>query len=328
MASPGQSTLFNVFTELASTTYRKHSSQIADQVSKHNALFRRLNQKGKLRTEDGGLSIVQPLEYASNSTYQRYSGFDALNINAVDVLSAAEFPWRQVAVNVAASGLEMRTNSGESRIINFVKAKMNNAMHSFKNGLSTDLYSDGTLSNQIGGVQAMIADAGTGTVGGINSATFPFWQNIVQSAAAPLQGGSAITVSATTIESLMLPLWLKLTRGTDMPDLIVMSDDWFTFFEQSQTSLKRYAPEDNGQAGMISMKYKTADVFFDSSGGIPSSHAYFINTDYLELVAHKDANLTMVDELRSVNQDAVVMPILWMGNAVVSNRSLQGVAKA
>src|SRR4051812_39471663 len=126
MASPGQSTLFNTFTELVSTTYRKHSSEVADNVSKHNALFRRLNQKGKLRTEDGGLSIVQPLEYASNSTYQRYSGFDALNINAVDVLSAAEFAWKQVAVNVAASGPEMRTNSGESRIINFVKAKMKN----------------------------------------------------------------------------------------------------------------------------------------------------------------------------------------------------------
>ena len=41
--------------------------------------------------EDGGLSIVTPLEYASNSTYQRYSGYDVLNINAVDVLTAAEY---------------------------------------------------------------------------------------------------------------------------------------------------------------------------------------------------------------------------------------------
>jgi hypothetical protein len=38
----------------------------------------------------------------------------------------------------------------------------------------------------------------------------------------------------------MLPLWIKLTRGMDMPDMIVFSDDYFTFFEQSQTSLKRY----------------------------------------------------------------------------------------
>lgn len=328
MASPGQSNLFNAFTELVSTTYRNHSKQVADNVSRHNALFRRLTEKGRVRIEDGGLSIVQPLDYANNSTYQRYSGYDVLNVNAVDVLTAAEYPWRQIAVNVAASGLEMRTNAGPQRIINFVKAKITNAQRSLANGMSLDLYSDGTAANQINGLQAIVADSGAGTVGGINASTWAFWQNPVQSAAAPLQGGGAIVPSATTIESLMLPLWIKLTRGNDMPDMIVMSDDYFSFFEQSQTSLKRYAPEDDGQGGMIRMKYKTADVFFDSSGGIPAQHAYFLNTDYLELVAHRDANMTMMDELRSVNQDAVVIPVLWQGNMTCSARFLQGVLKA
>lgn len=329
MASPGQGTgLFNVFNELVSTTYRNHAKDVKDNVSKHNALFRKLTTGNRIRTEDGGLSIVAPLEYAANSTYQRYSGYDVLNISAVDVLSAAEYAWKQVAVNLAVSGLEMRTNSGVNRIVNFVKAKVKNAQHSMANGLSTDIYSDGTASNQINGLQALIADAGTGTVGGINSATFPFWQNKVQSAAAPLQGGSAITVSPTTIESLMLPLWIACTRGMDMPDLIVMSDDYFTFFEQSQTSLKRYTADQNGQAGMISLKYKNADVFFDSSGGIPTAHAYFLNTNYLEVVVHEAANMTMLEDIDSINQDAMVKPIIWQGNLALSNRSLQGVMKA
>jgi hypothetical protein len=330
----GVPSIYNAWTELASTTFRKHSSDVADNVSKHNALYRNLAVKGKMRTEDGGLSIVQPLEYATNSTYQRYSGFDTLNINAVDVLTAAEYPWRQVAVNVAASGLELRTNMGESRVVNFTKSKIRNAMNSFKNGLAQDIYSDGTASNQINGVQALIADAGTGTVGQIPSGTYAFWQNIVQSAAAPLQGGGALTVGPSTIESLMLALYIKLTRGTDQPEVIVFSDDYFTFFEQSQTSLKRYTndnvneSETEATAGFVTLRYKKANVFFDSSGGIPIAHGYFINTNYLELVAHKDANITMVDELKSVNQDAVVIPILWMGNLALSNRSLQGVLKA
>lgn len=328
MASPGQSSLFNAFTELVSTTYRNHKKTVADNVSKHNALYRRIAAKGRTRLEDGGLSIVTPLDYQANSTYQRYSGYDVLNINAVDVLTAAEYPWRQAAVNVAASGLELRTNSGAQRIINFTKAKITNAQRSFANGLSGDVYSDGTAANQINGLQAIVADSGAGTVGGINASTWAFWQNIVQSAAAPIQGGGAITPGATTIESLMLPLWIKLTRGADSPDLIVMSDDYFAFYEQSQTSLKRYAPDDNGQGGMVSMKYKTADVFFDSSGGIPAQHAYFLNTDFLEMVVHRDANMDMPEELRSVNQDAIVMPVLWQGNLVCSARFLQGVMKA
>lgn len=328
MASPGQSTLFNTFTELVSTTYRNHKKSFADNVSTHNALWRRLSDKGRIRLEDGGLSIVCPLEYATNTTFQRYSGFDTLNIQAVDVLTAAEFAWKQAAENVAISGLEMRSNSGESRIINFTKAKIKNAMNSFKNNMSSDIYSDGTTSNQIGGLQALVSDAGTGTVGGINSSTFTFWKSLVQSAAAPRQGGGAITPSATTIESLMLPQWIAQTRGTDMPDLIVADPIYFAYFEQSQTSLKRYTAEQDGKGGMVSMKYKTADVFFDAATLIPSSHMYMLNTDYIELVVHRDANMEMMDDLRSINQDAVVIPILWMGNMTVSNRSLQGVIKA
>ena len=331
MASPGQSTLFTTFTELVTTTYRNHSKEIADNISNHNALFRKLSAKGRIRTEDGGLSIVQPLDYAANSTYQRYSGFDVLNVAASDVLSAAEFPWRQVAVNVAASGLEIRTNSGENRIINFVKAKIKNAQRSMANGLSGDLYSDGTATNQIGGLQAIIHDGsgsvqyGVGTVGGINASTFSFWRNQVFDASV-----GSVTPSATTIEnSMMLPLWLATQRGMDTPDLIVMDSVYFSYFENSQTSIKRYASADTAQGGIVSLKYKTADVVYDSSdSGMPASHGYFINTDYLELVAHKDANMDIMPELRSVNQDAIVIPVLFQGNLVCSNRARQGVMHA
>ena len=323
MASPN-----TVFTELVSTTFRKHSKEIKDNVSKNNALLRRIYEKGNVRKEDGGLTIVAPLDYAENNTYQRYSGYDVLNVGASDVISAAEYQWRQIAINVVASGLELRTNSGDSRIINLVKSRLKNAIRTFKNNFSADIYSDGTLANQVNGLQALVADAGTGTVGGIDSSTWTFWKNKVQSAAAPIQGGAAITPSATTMESLMLPLWLSLVRGDDQPDLIVMDNNYFTFFEQSQTSIKRYTDETKANAGFVSLKYKGADVIFDGGSGIPANHAYFLNTDYLEIVVHKDADMTVMDEMKPYNQDAAVVPVLWMGNLVCSNRALQGVQKA
>lgn len=328
MASPNA-----VFTELVTTTFRKHRKELVDNMSRHNALLRRMWDKGMRRSEDGGLTITCPLDYANNATYQRYSGYDTLNIGPSDVLSAAEYQWRQIAMNVTASGLELRTNSGDSRIINLVKARMRNATRSFKNNFSVDVYSDGTLPNQINGLQALVADAGTGTIGGIDSSSWTFWRNKVQSAAAPLQGGGAVTVSGTTIENeIMLPLWLECTRGDDTPDLIVASNDWFSFFEVSQLAIKRYT-RDGGSAGkatggFTSLAYKNADVIFDGSSGIPGAHMYFLNTDYMELVYHPDANLTPLEEMSPYNQDAVVIPILWMGNLLCTNRSLQGVAKA
>lgn len=323
MASPNA-----VFTELVSTTFRKHAKDIKDNVSKNNALLRRIMDKKQFRSEDGGLTITQPLDYASNGTYQRYSGYDVLNVGASDVISAAEFAWRQIAINVVASGLELRTNSGDARIINLVKARLKNAIRTFKNNFSADLYSDGTLPNQIGGLQALVADNGLGTVGGIDASAWTFWKNIVQSAAAPLQGGGAIVPGPTTMESLMLPLWLALIRGDDQPDLIVADNNYFTFFEQSQTSIKRYTNSDSASAGFVELKYKKADVIFDGGSGIPTNHMYFLNTDYIELVTHKDANMEVMDEMKPYNQDAAVIPILWMGNMVTGNRSLQGVLKA
>lgn len=324
MASPSA-----IFTELVSTTWRNHAKDVKDNITRNNALYSRMTKKGMIRLEDGGLSITQPLDYNSNGTYQRYSGYDILNIQQSDVITAAEFQWRQIALNIVASGLELRTNSGSNKIVSLAKARIKNAMRTFKNNFSYDLYADGTLPNQIGGLQALVADSGTGTVGGIDSSAWPFWQNAVQSAAAPIQGGAGVTVSATTIENqIMLPLWLNQVRGDDKPDLIVASNDWFSFYEASQVSIKRYTSSDEADGGFTSLKYKNADVIFDGGSGIPNAHMYFLNTDYIELVVHKDANLTMPEDLKPYNQDAVVMPVLWMGNMVVSNRRLQGVAKA
>lgn len=326
MASPNAT-----FTELVSTTFRNHAKDVKDNISRNNALYSRIMRKGQIRLEDGGLSVAQPLDYNSNGTYQRYSGYDVLNIQQSDVITAAEFQWRQIALNVVASGLELRTNSGSNRIINLAKARIKNAMRTFKNNFSYDLYADGTLPNQINGLQALVSDAGTGTVGGIDSSAWPFWQNAVQSAAAPIQGGGAVVPSATTMETgLMLPLWLNQVRGDDQPDLIVSSNDYFTFYEGSQVAIKRYT--ENGDkavtGGFTSLKYKNADVVFDGGSGIPAAHMYFLNTDYIDLVVHKDANLSVQDELKPYNQDAAVIPILWMGNLVVTNRRLQGVLKA
>lgn len=317
MASPN-----STFTELVTSTFRKVRKDVKDNLSNRNALLKHIYKRGNYRTEDGGLTIVCPLDYTTNSTYQRYSDWDLLNIQQSDVISAAEYQWRQIAVNVVASGREQRINSGESRIFSLAKAKMKNAIRTFNNSFSSDLYSDGTATNQINGLQALVADAGTGTVGGINSSSFSFWQNTIFDCSA-----NSVTSSATTIEnSMMLPLWLNLDRGPDdQPDLIVMDNTYYRYFEASQTSIKRYMDASNANGGLVSLKYKNADVYFDGNSGIPSSHAYFLNTNYIELVVHRDADMEVLEDQRPINQDGSVIPILWMGNLTLSNRKMQGV---
>lgn len=310
------------FSELISTTFRKHRKQVVDNLSNRNALHMYMKKRGNMKKEDGGLTIATPLDYAANATYQRFSDWDVLNISQSEVISAAEYQWRQIAINVVASGRELRINSGESKIIDLAESRLKNAMRTFNNNFSGDLYSAGTLANQINGLQALVADTPTNTVGGIDASVWDFWQNKVFDISV-----AGVTLSATTIEgSVMLPLWLQLDRGTDdCPDLIVADNNYYSIFEASQTSLKRYMDADKAQGGFLSLKYKKADVIYDGNSGIPVNHMYFLNTEYLKLIVHSQADLTEGEHQRPINQDGVIIPLLWMGNLTCSNRSQQGV---
>lgn len=325
MASPN-----STFTEIVTTTLRDHKTEISDNVTNHNALLRRLKNTGRIEKSDGGYEIVEPLSYAENATFQRYSGYDTLNVSPSDVLSAAKYDWKQAAVHVSASGLETAIqNTGKNQLIKLMKSRMDNAIGSLMNNISTDVYSDGTATNQINGLQALVADAGTGTVGGINSSTYTFWKNKVNSAAAPIDSGGAITPGPTTFQELMHDLYIRLERGMDAPDLIVADYNYFTFYEQSLTANQRYTNATNtADASFATLKFKGADVFHDGGSGIASNHMYMLNTKYLKLVVHKNRDMEPMGEKMSVNQDAEIVPILWAGNLTCSNRSLQGVVKA
>jgi hypothetical protein len=313
MASPNLS-------EIITTTLRNRSGELADNVTTHNALFSRLKSKGKIEKVDGGRTIVEELEYAENGTFQYYSGYEVLNVNPSDVFTAAEFNWKQAAVNVTFSGLEAEIqNSGKEKLIPLVTKRINNAVKTMANNLSTGAYSDGTGSSgkQVGGLQLLVADAPTtGTVGGINRATYSFWQN---------QMSNTSTISATNIQTYMNGLWIDCVRGTDRPDLIVADDSFYKFYWSSLQSNQRFTNDSMAQAGFVNLKFQSADVIFDSGGGCPASHMYFLNTDYIRLKVHKDRNMAPLDRKSSVNQDATVVPLVWAGNMTLSNAARQGV---
>lgn len=314
MASPN-----SVFTEMVTTTLRNHPSMISDNVSNHNALYRRLGKKGGIKKSSGnGYKIVVPLDYAENQTYQRYSGYDTLNIQASDVLSAAEYDWVQASISITAAGKELRMNKGKEQIINLAKARMKNATRTAANNMSVDMYSSGSLDNQMGGLSHLFQNAGTGTVGGIDSSTYTFWQNKTKE----LDGSGTYS----DIRADMKDLWLQTVRGTDKPDLVVATHDLYSAYWEALSDLQRYRNEDEPDT-FEAVRFMSSDVIFDSNDNFTTTgeKMYFLNTDYLELFVHPDADWTPLEEQRSINQDASVTTLIWQGQLCCSNRSLQGV---
>lgn len=304
--------------EIVATTLRNRSGELADNVTNHNALFLRLSKKGNVKPLDGGRTIVQELEYAENATVAWYSGYETLNITPQEVFDAAEYDWKQLAGTVSMSGLEEIKNSGKEAIINLMASRIKNLQKSLRNTAATATYADGTGSGgkELGGLQLLIDDDPTAsaTVGGINQQTYTFWRN---------QYSAAAATSAGNILTRMNTLWLQCIRGTDKPDLIAADSTEYTFFESALQQNQRFMDASMAEAGFETLKYKTADVFYDDQ--CPSKHMYFLNTDYLFLRPHKNRIFVPLDDRNSINQDATVIPVVWAGNMTCSNRSLQGV---
>ena len=315
------------FTEMVSTTLRNAATKVTDNVSEHNALLNTMKRKGNIQSFSGGYEIQKTLEYAENGTYQRYAGYEGLNTQASDVLTSAKYDPKQIALHVTASGRELRLNSGKEQMINLVKARKKNAMNTAANNMSIDIYSDGSLTNQIGGLANLIQTTGTGTVGGIDSSTWTFWQNQYKEMTGTNLAASPSAANAVSMKADMNSLWLSLNRGKDKPDMIVMTHDFYALYELGEQQLQRYADSDLAKAGFTTIKYKSANVLFDDNTNFATNgeKAYFLNTDYLYLMQHKEAQWTVDSEKKPVNQDAVVIPMYWMGNMCCTNRSLQGV---
>lgn len=322
MASPNLS-------EIVTTTIRNRSRKLADNVSNNNALLMRLRERGNQRPFSGGEKIIQELEYAENSTYKRYSGYETLDISPSDVMTGAEFEIKQIAVAVSISGLEQLKNSGKERMIDLLEGRIRNAERTFMNNMSTDIYSDGTADGgkQIGGLQLLVADdPTTGTVGGIDRSSYSFWRNQLYDFS-----DESVTPGSDTIQTAMNTLYLDCARGTDAPDLIVADNTYFQYYWASLQSIQRITNEKMAAAGFQNLKFMNADVVFDGGqdGACPSSHMYFLNTNYIHYRPHRDRNIVALDPDRfAVNQDAMVKLIGWAGNMTLSNGALQGVIVA
>lgn len=321
MATPS-----TIFTEMVTTTDRTWGQRVTDNVSKHNALLRRMKERGKIKTVGGGYEIAERVEYAENGTYQRYAGYDALNTNASDVLTTVKYPYRQVALHVTASGREIRMNSSKEAMINLVSERKANAIRTATNQFAIDLYSSGALDEQINGLQNLIQTNGQGTVGGVNSTTWTFWRNKFREATGTNTAATPSLANSTQFKGDMNNVWLATSRGTDATDLIVMTHDFYALYEVSEQDKQRYADSELAKAGFTTLKYKSADVIFDDNANFATTGetAYFLNTNYLYLVQHREAQWTPDGEKKPTNQDAVVVPIYWMGNLVCTNRALQG----
>ena len=283
-----------------------------------------MKKAGNVKTEDGGVEILQNLEIAENGAYNRYDGAQAWDLESKKFATAASYARKKIAVTMVVTGSEIMANEGKSRMIDLIEAKIKNGAKSLQNGMAADVYSDGSDPMQIGGLRYLVSDTpSSGVVGGIDPSDSDnaFWRNYK---------GTCTFASDNVVEKLNDAI-LGTTRNNDTPKALFVDNNWYTNYYKALQAVQRFVSTE-GKGGFMELSINGLPIFCDQgiaatpmTGKIPSNHAYVLNTDFIYLRPHVRRNPAKKERVNSINQDLFSEAWLWAGNMTTSGRAFQGV---
>lgn len=326
MAEPG-------LTELVTTTARIRQKVLRDNVTNNNAVLLSMEENEGISEEDGGRTILEEMAYAENGTYLRYDGAQVLNTSYNTTMTSAEFDWKQAGFSVVITGREERMNAGPERMIKLVGSRFKIGEDSMQNNLNADTLSDGTADGgkQVGGLGLIVAKTITsGVIGGIDRSTTGgvFYRNLSFQPSGTAALGSTAT-SAANIKNCWTYGIVNTTRGMDKINLLLTGGTHYQYFVSAMQAIQRVTDVKKANAGFTSLEYMGIPVVLGggvSFGGetlVQADATYGLNTKYLKLRVHKDANMEPLPEVQSINQDTKVQLVVWMGNMTCSAPKLQ-----
>lgn len=309
--------------EIVTTTLAKRRKNISDTISRNNIFVTEARRRGRVKTGSGGRTITQPIMMGTeNTNFQWYFGRETLNLAGQEILTSAEFPWKQYACGVSISGIEMLMNSGESAVIDMMMQRTKHAEKTIANQMHKSAHGDGTGAGgkEFGGMGLLISAVAGATVAGINSATYTWWDN--QRLAV---GGGA--PSPATIGGFMLELMLATSRNTDKVNLITSDNDWYAAYWASLQGQQRFMNATLAKGGFTNIMFNEVPVVADGGlGGYAPSGMKFLNMETIELCMHeKRNNVVLSGPRRPLSEDSDTVIIAGCGNWLIENRMLNGV---
>lgn len=310
-------------TDIVATTIESRSKKTADNVTKNNAALAKISSRGNVKTVSGGQYILEEFSFQQNGNAGWYSGYDTLPTAVQDVLSGAEFDFKQLACPVVISGLEQLKNAGKEQMIDLMESRLAVAEATMMNLAAAGVYGDGTGTGgkEIVGLDAMVSTTPTtGTYGGIDRATWAFWRNQYTA-----YGGG---LTSSTVLAAMNTMWASLVRGADRSDLIVMDINFWGLYVAALQAQQRFTDPKMAEFGFPSIKFMDADIVLDGGiGGFATTKtAYFLNTKYLKWRPHAQRNMVALapNKRYATNQDAEVQIMAWAGAFTCCGAQYQG----
>jgi hypothetical protein len=293
------------YDQISSVTQKYYIPKLVDNIFDSNPTLKYLKDKCYEKV-NGGTEIVVPLNYATNSASGWFAGAETLDTSDNENLTAASYTWKQIYSNITIRRIDEIKNSGDSAILNFVKAKVQVAEKTLSDNLGTAIFNTGTDSKAIAGFR--FAFANTNTVGGIAQSSYSWWNAQKDSTT------TTLTLSA------MQTQYNAATIDNDKPDFISTTRANYNRYYNLLQPQQRFMDSKQADAGFESLLFQGAPVVADSHA--PASHMFFLNSKYICLYVHPDEDFRFSPFQKPVNQEVKIGRILWSGALGFSNLRL------
>lgn len=307
------------FDQIVATTLKKYfapDGKAVDNIFKRTAALSWLKDKAKIQTQ-GGASAVMPLQYATNGSFQWYSDYDVLTpIHGENIISAAEYGWKQAGIFIPMSGIEAAKNSGDKAIVNLLKAKTENAERTAAEQFETALltfYGTEASGKAWGGLPLLVGNNTTTvtTVGGIDSTTQAYWRSSVN-----------LTPAAFTL-ALASNAYNTVSYPGDMCDFEITTQALWEVYEGKLQPNQRFMDPKTAEAGFSNLLHRGAKVVW--SDLMPTGLWYFLNSNHIKLAVLSGEWMKFRGFIEPYDRDAKYGLITNYGSFVTDERRKLGV---
>lgn len=321
-------TLTEALDNLYTTTWYHMKSTIIDQIFDSAPLWFWLKDKGKLRTEEGGRFITEPLQYAATDNVKWIGKGSTVPLNDFEFLTVSQWQWRYLAASMVRFGIDDQQNRGKMQIINFMNSKITNTNDALITEMETMLFAasgaatgTGTLETHArpDGLQVFVPDDPTAsqTVGGI-AHTNTWWR----SKSTNMTGLSFASYGVSSMRTMVNNLGTG--RKQDRPDILVSGQTPYEMYEDTILPAYRITNNKLGDMGFENIVYKGIPMIWSPS--CASTRMYFLCTNYLQFVYDPMMFFDMTEWKSIPNQpNDRAAQIVTACSMITSRRRCQGV---
>jgi len=281
---------------------------------------------GALVTDNGGKEIQADLMYAANSA-QYFSGYDVLNTDAVDGITAAFYPFRYAAVPITINYTEEMENRKSDSAMKLLAAKTEQSMLTLRDQINSSIYSAQTGKAPLG-LQDLVADAPASsptTLGGITISSNSWWQNKANNATSDTSFQTIVNTNFYEGMIRMSTLWNDVSEGNEQPTNIFTTNGIYADYEEifEGTGYQRLSGKDSPGVDGRLPSFRGIPVQYDRDCG--TGRMYFLNTKYLKMHMQAGMNFAKTPFKEPSNQMAKVGFIVVGLQITTNNRRRQGV---